>query len=317
MTNWKKANKKDLRKKPSESSKTFSNGNETAVPNDSGKSKRETPKKFTTSNSTVAKFQTEKELYFYLVAIAYDGSNFAGWAKQPWQFTAQGYIEKVLNKIFKSPISQQKISILAASRTDKGVHALDQKFTFRLPFFLACQQLKQILAKSLQKYILVKSVHQVKKTFHPIKSVSRKEYRYYINVGKGNFFAKKYCWEYNFPLATKKLNNILVIFQGRHDFFNFSFCRQKDQAKTTTERTIEKIRCWKKEELLIISIVARSFLRYQIRAMIGESIKCYEKKQVLEKLKEKLTSPEKKNLKYQTLAPAGGLYLYKIIYQQS
>ena len=91
----------------------------------------------------------EKELYFYLVSIAYDGSNFAGWAKQPQQLTVQGYIEEALNKVFKaSQISQKKINILAASRTDKGVHALDQKFTFRLPFFLSYQQLKQILAKS-------------------------------------------------------------------------------------------------------------------------------------------------------------------------
>jgi len=55
-------------------------------------------------------------------------------------------------------------------------------------------------------------------------------------------------------------------------------------------------------------------LRYQIRAIIGESINCYEEKQTLEKLKEKLNSPNKKNLKYKTLAPAGGLYLYKITY---
>jgi len=92
-----------------------------------------------------------------------------------------------------SQISQKKINILAVSRTDKGVHALDQKFTFRLPFFLSCQQLKQILAKSLREYVLVKSVRQVKKTFHPIKSVRKKEYRYYINAGEYNLFAKKYC----------------------------------------------------------------------------------------------------------------------------
>jgi len=55
-------------------------------------------------------------------------------------------------------------------------------------------------------------------------------------------------------------------------------------------------------------------LRYQIRAIIGESINCYEGKQTLEKLKEKLNSPNKKNLKYKILAPAGGLYLYKITY---
>lgn len=255
--------------------------------------------------------QKEKELYFYLITIAYDGSNFTGWAKQPKEFTVQGYIENILGKIFS-----QKISILAASRTDKGVHALDQKFALRLNFFLASQKLKLILAKSLQEYIIVKSVRSVRANFHPIKSVKRKEYRYYINTGEYNLFTKKYRWEYNSPLDTKKLNNILTIFQGKHDFFNFSYCRQKDQAKTLTVRAIEKIRCWKRKNLLIIRVIARGFLRYQIRAIIGESIKCYEAKQTIQQLKKKLTFPEQKS-KYKLLAPAGGLYLWKIIYNYS
>jgi len=87
----------------------------------------------------------EKKIYFYLITVMYDGSNFAGWAKQPEQFTVQGYIEKVLSKIFS-----QKINILAASRTDKGVHALNQKFTLRLNFFLAPPKLKLILVKNFQ-----------------------------------------------------------------------------------------------------------------------------------------------------------------------
>ena len=163
----------------------------------------------------------------------------------------------------------------------------------------------------MQEYIIVKNACQVKTNFHPIKSVTKKEYRYYINTGEYNLFAKKYRWEYNLPLNTKKLNNILTVFQGKHDFFNFSYCRQKDRDKVLTIRTIEKIKCWRKKnnsELLIISIIARSFLRYQIRAIIGESIKCYEAKQTVQQLEKKLNFSEQ-NSKYKLLAPAGGLYL--------
>lgn len=163
----------------------------------------------------------------------------------------------------------------------------------------------------MKEYVVIKSVRQVEANFHPIKSVTKKEYRYYVNVGEHNLFAKKYCWEYNLPLDTKKLNNILTVFQGEHDFFNFSYCRQKDRNKVLTIRTIEKVKCWRKKnnsELLIISIIARSFLRYQIRAIIGESIKCYEAKQTIQQLKKKLNFSEP-NSKYKLLAPAGGLYL--------
>lgn len=130
----------------------------------------------------------KKESYFYLVAIAYDGSNFAGWAKQPKEFTVQGYIENILSKVFS-----QKISILATSRTDRGVHALDQKFTLRLNFFLASLKLKLILTKSLREYVIVKCVRRVNTSFHPLKDVIKKEYRYYINTGKYNLFTKQYC----------------------------------------------------------------------------------------------------------------------------
>ena len=59
----------------------------------------------------------------------------------------------------------------------------------------------------------------------------------------------------------------------------------------------------------MISIISKSFLRYQIRAIIGEVINCYEDKQTISNLKEKLTLFKEKNHKYKNLAPASGLYL--------
>ena len=59
----------------------------------------------------------------------------------------------------------------------------------------------------------------------------------------------------------------------------------------------------------MVSIIAKSFLRYQIRAIIGEVINCYEGKQTTSNLKEKLTLFQEKNQKYKNIAPASGLYL--------
>lgn len=250
----------------------------------------------------------EKKTYSYLITVAYDGSDFAGWATQPNKFTVQGYIENILGKIF-----QQKINILATSRTDKGVHARNQNFTLRIPLNFSKERLLDLLRKALVKYVLVKKVKKVDNNFHPIRHVVNKEYRYFINTGKYNIFQRKYSWEYNLPLETKKLNNILQIFQGKHNFFNYSHCRWKDKEKTDTIRAIISLKVRKKENIVIISIIARSFLRYQIRAMIGEAINCYEGKQTIEDLKEKLHKFDEKNYKYKNVAPASGLYLWKII----
>jgi tRNA pseudouridine38-40 synthase len=129
----------------------------------------------------------DKKLYSYLVTVAYDGSEFDGWATQPAKFTVQGYIEEILSKVF-----QKKISILAASRTDKGVHALDQKFTLRINLSFSEEKLFDLLKKVLGKYVLIKKVKKVDSNFHPIRQVIKKEYRYFINVGKSNIFQKKY-----------------------------------------------------------------------------------------------------------------------------
>lgn len=248
-------------------------------------------------------------MYLYLVTIAYDGSDFSGWAKQPQEFTVQGYIENILSKIF-----QEKTNILATSRTDKGVHACEQNFTLRLSLKFTKEKLFNLLKKTLSEYILVKKVKKINNKFHPIRDVIHKEYRYFINTGNYNIFQKKYFWEYNLPLKIPKLSNIFQVFQGKHDFFNYSYCRKKDREKTNTIREIISIRTWKRGNIIIISIIAKSFLRYQIRAMVGEVINCYERKQKMEGLREKLIRTQEKKYKYKNIAPATGLYLWKIKY---
>jgi len=99
-----------------------------------------------------------------------------------------------------------------------------------------------LLKKVLGKYVLVKKVKKVDDNFHPIRQVASKEYRYFINTGKFDIFQKKYRWEYNLPLETKKLNHILQIFRGQHNFFNYSYCRWQEREKTNTERKITSLK---------------------------------------------------------------------------
>jgi len=81
---------------------------------------------------------------------------------------------------------------LASSRTDKGVHAREQKFTLRLPFFLPKKRLRHILTTKLHDYVVVKKVEKVDKNFHPLRQNVSKEYRYFINTGPYDIFRKNY-----------------------------------------------------------------------------------------------------------------------------
>ncbi|WNE41518.1 MAG: tRNA pseudouridine synthase A [Mycoplasmataceae bacterium] len=241
----------------------------------------------------------------YLVSISYDGSSFFGWASQPNFFTVQGFIEKRLSSIFDS-----NIRILSSSRTDKGVHALDQKFTFKTNLIFSNFKLKSILRKTLKDFVYVKSVKKVKKEFHPINDVIFKEYRYFINIGENNIFLKNYSWNYNSFIDVKKLRRILNVFQGYHNFFNFSFCRERNKEIKNSCREIDKISIVKDDNLIIIKIIAKGFLRYQIRAIIGESLLYYNNDMCISNLKERLTGEF--NDKYKSIAPSSGLYLWKI-----
>lgn len=250
-----------------------------------------------------------KKIFCYLITISYDGSFFDGWAKQPNRNTVQDYIEKNLRKILK-----RKINILSSSRTDKGVHAINQNFTLRISINFKKKNLFNLLNKFLKKNILLKKVKKIKYNFHPIRDVKEKEYRYLINTGKKNIFKNRYQLEYNLPIETKKFNEILNVFKGKHDFFNFSFCKFKERNKINTIRNITNINCWKRKNILIIRIISKGFLRYQIRAIIGESINCYEEKQTLENLENKLLSFKKED-KYKNIISTSGLYLWHINYK--
>jgi tRNA pseudouridine38-40 synthase len=155
----------------------------------------------------------------------------------------------------------------------------------------------------------------VDSNFHPLKSVANKEYRYFIWTGEPNIWQRKHCWEYDSVLKIKDLNEILKIFRGQHNFFNFCYCRFKNQSRINTIRQINSLKSWRRKKWIIISVIAPSFLRYQIRTIIGEAVNCYEGKQSIDDLKNKLTNFTDSSYKYKNIAPSSGLYLWKINYR--
>lgn len=244
--------------------------------------------------------------YFYLVSVSYDGSGFAGWAKQPTGVTVQGFIETRISSIFK-----RKVTILASSRTDRGVHALDQRFTFKINIDFTNEQLTNLLKRSLGDCISVNKVKRIDPSFHPIHDVLFKEYRYYIRNEEPNIFFNNYYWYYNHPLRLTKLRKTLEVFEGHHDFFNFSYCRKRDRETTNTRREIQKITVSQHGNLFTIKFLAKGFLRYQIRAIVGEAV-YYSgiSDDNLLALSNRLQPGV--DSKYKRIAPPAGLYLWRI-----
>ena len=128
----------------------------------------------------------------YLITFSYDGTNFNGYQKQPKLRTIQGEIEDALKFV-----GEEDIELCASGRTDKGVHALNQKAHFDLNKNITCYKLKCALNTYTKNDIYIKDVKVVQNDFHARYMVKKKEYIYKINIGEYNPIERNYIYQYN------------------------------------------------------------------------------------------------------------------------
>ena len=112
------------------------------------------------------------------IDLAYDGTHYSGWAKQPDQRTIQEEIEKVL-----SLIAQVPIETIVAGRTDAGVHASGQVIHVDIPDALEYEDLAFKLNCMLDEDIRILKVSLVSTAFHARFSATQRSYSYTILDG--------------------------------------------------------------------------------------------------------------------------------------
>lgn len=238
-----------------------------------------------------------------LLTIAYDGSEYLGYATQPHKHTIQDQIEKALKNIYK-----QDIKTFAASRTDKGVHAIDQKIQFEEPFHINVDNLKKALSSMLDDAIFIIKVEDVDDYFNCRYDVKAKEYIYVISNDTLPFNRKyKTCYQYN--LDIEKMQEASKYLLGRHDFS--SFCSAKS-GKIDKIRTIFDISIKKINNDIIFTFKGDGFLYNMIRIIVGTFIEIGSNNLEVKDIQFILASKNRKNAA--KTAPPNGLYLTKIHY---
>lgn len=153
----------------------------------------------------------------FLIKFSYDGTNYAGFQKQPNLNTIEERMEEALTKIN----ANQKTTITATGRTDKKVHALCQYGHADIFININEKQLKRALNSNLPEDIHVITTHQVADNFHARYNVKSKEYKYYINVGEYNPLERNYVFQYNYTLDIEQMQKAIKYFEGTHDFRAF------------------------------------------------------------------------------------------------
>lgn len=237
--------------------------------------------------------------------IAYDGSNFFGSQRQSNLRTIQGEIELALFKLLN-----EKIDLVFAGRTDRGVHANHQVVNFTTKSDFPGISYKFKLRKYLPDDILIINSREVSKEFHARFDAKIKRYRYIIDNGKIFYpYKKNYSLHIKHDLDIKKMIEASKLLLGRHDFSAFM---KLDHEYKNPIRRLNDISIIKTDnDEIHIEFEAESFLYNQIRIMVGLLIDIGRGFRDLNYIKEIFDGKIKRAAK--TYGPEG-LYLLKIKY---
>ncbi len=196
----------------------------------------------------------------YRVVVAYDGTAFRGWQRQPDVRTVQGVLEEAVRKI-----TGKKTAVHGAGRTDAGVHALGQVASFRGAFRLTGEVLERALNAVLPADVRIFSLAEAPAGFHPRKSARSKVYRYRIARGPQPNPLDRHCvlhWPY--PLRLGQMRRAAGLFVRTADFTAFSSNRDRSPVRTVTR---SELRVSGAE--IVYTIEAEGFLRYMVRTIVG------------------------------------------------
>ena len=246
-------------------------------------------------------------MHRYQIIIEYVGTSYVGWQIQKKGNSIQKTIQSVLSKLFR-----QKITLHGSGRTDAGVHALEQSAHFDTKNKI--QNIDKLI-KSLNfflnnKMISIINIKKKKSNFHARYSAKERIYLYIIrNRLSPSIVNKDREWHIRKKLDISLIKKGAKKLIGTHDFSTFraSNCNAKSPI-----RTINKIIVNKSKNCIKLKFKSKSFLKNQVRSMVGCLKYLGEKKWNLKKFENVFIKKERK--KVAPPAPACGLYLEKIIY---
>ena len=244
----------------------------------------------------------------YLITIAYDGTLFSGYQKQPRERTVQGELEKALKEINGG----KKVTAHASGRTDAKVHAIAQKVHFDLDTKITVDKLEKALNSLLPEDIYVKKTEEVNDDFHARFSAIGKEYIYILNMGEYNPLERNYVYQHNKKLDVVEMERAMKYLEGTHNFKSFT---KTDEEKDDYIRTISQtnlIRDSKDINKITFVFVGTGFLRYMVRNMVGTLIMVGQGKLKSEEVIE-ILKKENRTCAGKTAKPEG-LYLKNVFY---
>lgn len=194
------------------------------------------------------------------LVLAYDGSDFRGFARQPGQRTVEGVLRDALGRVLDGP---PEISV--AGRTDAGVHAEGQVVSF--PAEAEPDRVMRAVNAMLAPEVVVRAALRAPEGFDARRSATAREYRYRLRTSDiPDPFTARYEWQRPGSYSLTSMRRAARLLRGQRDFA--SFCRAPKDGGSTV-RTLERLTVRRRADILEIRARADSFLHQMVRSLVG------------------------------------------------
>lgn len=240
----------------------------------------------------------------YFLEVGYKGTQYSGFQKQDNANSIQAEIEKAFAVFQREPVE-----LTGSSRTDTGVHALQNYFHFDYSGSIHPQFVYKINAL-LPADIVVKNIFAVAPNAHCRFNAVSREYKYVVYRRKDPFL-KDRAYYYPYTLDLEKLREAAALIAAYNDFT--SFAKRNTQVKTFL-CAIEKSEWAIEGDCLVYHVKANRFLRGMVRGLTGTMLLAGRGKMTTKELR--LVIEAKDNSKADFSVPGCGLFLVKVNYPE-
>jgi tRNA pseudouridine38-40 synthase len=239
------------------------------------------------------------------LTLAYDGTDFHGWQRQPGLRTVQECLEEALERL-----TGARPATTASGRTDAGVHALGQVVAFLTAARHSTETFVRALNAVLPLDLRVLAAAEAPQAFHATLDARSKRYRYVIDNGPvASPFELRYSWRVRRRLDVAAMARAGRLLLGRHDFHSF----ETDWPnRTSSVRTILDLTVERAGPLVTIEVEADGFLYNMVRAIAGTLVLVGTGKRPEAWVSEVLAAESRAAAG--PTAPAKGLFLVNVAY---
>ena len=241
------------------------------------------------------------------LTLAYDGTGFRGWARQPDPSTRtiEGVVGAQLERVLREPVK-----LAVAGRTDAGVHARGQVASFSTVSAIPPGQLQKALNNALAPEVVVLDARDAPEGFHARYSARSREYVYRIHEATlPDPFTARFVWHRPGHLRLTPMREAARFLVGEHDFI--SFCRHPRDHRSTIRR-LRQLTVVRHGDVLTIRSVANAFLQQMVRTLVGTLEAVGEGKLEAASMPEILAARDRGPAGRP--APARGLTLERVVY---